>query len=162
VNTLGEEDPNTLPGELYSGNSKLSVAPAPGLGDLIPDPPSRDSEYTMSPFSDISPAFFSVPENPAATQFSVANAETMQTAEPQDQTFESYSQQTQAPAPYALMTSSLAAVDAGSIWSGGGGEMDMGEVFLRDLGLGEGSTFQSLDVTVSGGYLFGSLGGPFY
>lgn len=53
--------------------------------------------------------------------------------------------------------------DLTELWSGGGGSgegADMSEILLQ--GLGEDSTFQGLDATVSGGYLFGWPDGPVY
>ncbi|KAI5840158.1 fungal-specific transcription factor domain-containing protein [Morchella snyderi] len=47
------------------------------------------------------------------------------------------------------------------LWGGNGIEYgDMGDIILQ--GLGEDSTFQGLDATVSGGYLFGWPDGPLY
>lgn len=49
----------------------------------------------------------------------------------------------------------------GELWEGGDGEgANISEIFLQ--GLGEDSTFQGLDATVSGGYLFGWPDGPVY
>lgn len=46
------------------------------------------------------------------------------------------------------------------LWGSGGEGTNISEIFLQ--GLGEDSTFQGLDATVSGGYLFGWPDGPVY
>lgn len=46
------------------------------------------------------------------------------------------------------------------LWESGGEGANISEIFLQ--GLGEDSTFQGLDATVSGGYLFGWPDGPVY
>lgn len=46
------------------------------------------------------------------------------------------------------------------LWGSGGEGANISEIFLQELG--EDSTFQGLDATVSGGYLFGWPDGPVY